>query len=59
LTDDPREWPAVWCLLSIGIVLIALLPQVRPFLCTRTWPLWPRRLEAEPEARVPAALVRA
>lgn len=59
LTDDPQEWPAVWCLLSIAIVLVALLPQVRPYLCTRSWPLWRRADTGEPADLVPAALVRA
>ena len=29
LTDNPNEVPAVWCLFSIGIVLIALSPPIR------------------------------
>ncbi|WP_068113819.1 DUF5765 domain-containing protein [Tropicimonas marinistellae] len=29
ITDDPREMPAVWCLFSIGILLITLSPSVR------------------------------
>lgn len=29
LTDDPNEMPAVWCLFSIGLVLIAMSPTVR------------------------------
>jgi hypothetical protein len=29
LTDNPNEVPAIWCLFSIGIVLIALSPAVR------------------------------
>ncbi|SNT19555.1 hypothetical protein SAMN05421757_107238 [Tropicimonas sediminicola] len=28
-TSDPREMPAVWCLFSIGILLIVLSPTVR------------------------------
>lgn len=28
-TSDPREMPAVWCLFSIGILLIVLSPSVR------------------------------
>lgn len=26
LTDDPREMPAIWCLFSVGIVLLSLNP---------------------------------
>ena len=29
LTDDPNEMPAIWCLFSIGIVLVSLSPQIR------------------------------
>ncbi len=57
LTDDPREWPAIWCLLSIGIAIVALAPAVRPWLCTHRWPLWPEgAVRSDP---VPAALGRA
>lgn len=59
LTDDPQEWPAVWCLLSIAIVIVALVPAIRPHLCTRSWALWPRELEAGGADRQPAALERA
>ncbi|GKY88318.1 DUF5765 domain-containing protein [Sinisalibacter aestuarii] len=29
LTDDPNEMPAVWCLFSIGLVLVSLSPMLR------------------------------
>ena len=29
LTNDPNEMPAIWCLFSIGIILIALSPAIR------------------------------
>ncbi len=29
LTDNPLEMPAIWCLFSIGIILIALVPGIR------------------------------
>ena len=29
LTDNPHEMPAIWCLFSIGLLLIALSPFVR------------------------------
>ncbi|NEO26983.1 MAG: hypothetical protein F6K03_08820, partial [Kamptonema sp. SIO4C4] len=29
LTSNPSEMPAIWCLFSIGIVLIALSPPIR------------------------------
>jgi hypothetical protein len=32
LTDNPNEWPAVWCLLSIGLLLIVVKTPVRKIL---------------------------
>jgi len=29
LTDNPNEMPAIWCLFSIGLVLVGLSPVVR------------------------------
>ena len=29
LTDNPNEMPAIWCLFSIGIVLLSLSPAIR------------------------------
>jgi hypothetical protein len=29
LTDDSNEMPAIWCLFSIGILLVALSPTIR------------------------------
>lgn len=29
LTDNPNEMPAVWCLFSIGLVLVAMVPPIR------------------------------
>jgi hypothetical protein len=29
LTDDPGEMPAIWCLFSVGLALIALSPAIR------------------------------
>ena len=26
LSDNPNEWPAIWCLMSIGIVVLSLSP---------------------------------
>ncbi len=41
LTDNINEWPAVWCLLSIGLLMIALKTPVRKILFVRRWWLWP------------------
>ena len=32
LTDKPLEMPAIWCLFSIGIILVVLIPGVRHLL---------------------------
>jgi hypothetical protein len=36
LTSNPSEVPAVWCLFSIGLILIALSPMVRRVVAGRT-----------------------
>src|SRR5262249_60921659 len=40
-TNNVTEWPAVWCLLSIGLLTIAGKTPVRPVLPVRRWWLWP------------------
>jgi hypothetical protein len=42
LTDNLNESPAIWCLLSIGILLIVVKTGFRKMLYVRTWPLWPK-----------------
>ena len=42
LTTNVNEWPAVWCLLSIGILLLVVKTPLREWLHVRRWPLWPR-----------------
>lgn len=37
MTDNPNEMPAVWCLFSIAILLVALSPIVRETVSSRTW----------------------
>lgn len=37
LTDDPNEMPAVWCLFSIAIILIAMSPAVRRSVSAQSW----------------------
>jgi hypothetical protein len=42
LTSNVNESPAIWCLFSIGIILIAISPTfLRQFLVER-WLLWPK-----------------
>jgi hypothetical protein len=42
LTTNPNEAPAVWCLFSIGIVLIGWSPLIRRHFETITWWAWPK-----------------
>ena len=42
LTGNPNEVPAVWCLFSIGILLIGLSPLIRRRFETTAWWAWPR-----------------
>ncbi|MCU0837735.1 MAG: DUF5765 domain-containing protein [Rhodospirillales bacterium] len=50
LTDDLNEFAAIWCLVSIGFLLIVAKTPIRRILYVRSWPLWPRRLCARPAA---------
>lgn len=43
LTNDPNEMPAVWCLFSIALLLIALSPLVRRSVTSNSW--WGRPVE--------------
>ena len=36
-TSDSNEWPAVWCLYSVGLLLIALVTPLRQRLFVRSW----------------------
>lgn len=42
LTTNLNEWPAVWCLLSIGLLLIVVKTPIRGLLHVKNWPLWPK-----------------
>lgn len=41
LTNNNNERPAVWCLLSIGILLVVLKTPLRKWLHVRKWLWWP------------------
>jgi Family of unknown function (DUF5765) len=40
LTNNPNEIAAVWCLLSIGLLLLVVKTPLRKFLSVPSWPLW-------------------
>lgn len=42
LTANPNEVPAVWCLFSIGLLLIGLSPLIRRRFETIAWWAWPK-----------------
>jgi len=42
LNTKKNEWPAVWCLLSIGLILTVAKTPIRKYLHVKHWPLWPR-----------------
>lgn len=39
-TDNINEWPAIWCLLSIGLLLVVVKTPVRQVLFVKSWPFW-------------------
>lgn len=60
LTNNLNEWPAVWCLLSIGILVLAVKTPIRRYIYVDKWWLWrknPDRMAAQdkPPAAEPSA----
>lgn len=45
LTHNLNEFAAVWCLVSIGFLLIVVKTPIRKILYVNAWPLWPRRID--------------
>ncbi len=39
-TDSPTEMPAIWCLFSLGIVMMIVFTPLKSALQARSWPLW-------------------
>ena len=39
-TRNPNEWPAVWCLYSVGLIIIMVMTPLRRHLAVRRW-FWP------------------
>jgi len=39
-TNNINEWPAIWCLFSIGLLLIVIKTPVRRLLVVKRWFLW-------------------
>ncbi|MCB1720213.1 MAG: hypothetical protein H6860_04500 [Rhodospirillales bacterium] len=45
LTDNLDEVPAIWCLLSIGILLLVVKTPLRRIMFVKNWMLWPRSVK--------------
>ncbi len=41
LTSNLNEFAAVWCLLSIALLIVVVKTPIRRILYVRRWPLWP------------------
>ncbi|WP_417684803.1 DUF5765 domain-containing protein [Roseibium sp.] len=46
LTGNLNEMPAVWCLFSIGILVIALVPKMFDLVSVSNWFAWPAKWKA-------------
>ncbi len=42
LTSNPNEQPAIWCLLSIGLLLLVMKTRIRDKLHVQRWFWWPK-----------------
>lgn len=42
LSSNPNEQPAIWCLLSIGLLMLIVKTPLRDILVVHDWWLWPR-----------------
>lgn len=42
LTDNIDEAPAIWCLMSIGVVFLVMKTPLRRWMRVRRWVFWPR-----------------
>jgi len=45
-TTNINEWPAIWCLFSIGLLIIVVKTPVRQMLFVKRWPLWNRIIDS-------------
>lgn len=47
LSSSPNEQPAIWCLLSIGLLFILINTRVRNWLYVTNWFFWPNKPQTE------------
>jgi hypothetical protein len=53
-TNNINEWPAVWCLLSIGLLTLTLKSPLRRLMYVRNWWLWRSTWRRQPDKDAPA-----
>jgi hypothetical protein len=41
LTKNMNEWPAIWCLISLYLILLAISTPFRSFMHVKSWFWWP------------------
>ncbi len=51
VTKDVNEVPAIWCLFSIAIIVLAAWPRLLELVRVERWPLWPRHWRASGASR--------
>ena len=56
LTTNHNEKPAIWCLLSIGLLLLIIKTPFRQLLFVKKWVLWPKSLLTQGEQTVTVIL---
>ena len=59
LTNNINEWPAVWCLMSIGLLLIVVKTPIRQLMYNQQWFLWRttgREQESQEQSAIDASL---
>lgn len=48
-TNNLNEWPAIWCLLSIGILMVVVKTPLRDHLHVKSWFWWPKAWTEKPK----------
>jgi hypothetical protein len=54
LTNNPNEFPALWCLFSIAIFVLVLVPQIRKRMYVKKWYFWdyPKFMKKGPPKKI-------
>lgn len=54
-TDNLNEWPAIWCLLSIDLLILIMNSRIRNLMYVHRWPGWGRHNRPKPDVPPKAA----